>query len=68
MIWVMSSLLKETLSITLSVYSERDCSVLEFLLRKHGVAMHLLKGSAFSKKFETISPLKSSGGIEEILI
>ena len=30
--------------------------------------MNLLKGSAFSKKFETIPPLKSSGGIEEILI
>ena len=57
MIWVISSSLKENLSTTLSVCRLKGGSVLEFLKKQHWEAKNLLKSSAFSKKFGTVSPL-----------
>ena len=68
MIWVISSSLKENLSTTLSVCRLKGGSVLEFLKKQHWEAKNFLKSSAFCKKFGTVSPLTSSGGIKGILI
>ena len=59
MMEVISSSLKETLCITVSVCSWKSGCVLEFLTRDYWEAKNLLKSSAFSKKIETIFLLAS---------